>query len=121
MSEITQAVMTGISYMIPVLVAAGLMMGIAKLAAMPLGLVDTINDIKYATDSNELLVILHHLDKFGGMIFKFMYPIFGAFVAYAIADRVGLVSGFIGGVFAAGLHYTFWELKAEFHQVSWEH
>ncbi|CAN7186001.1 fructose-specific PTS transporter subunit EIIC [Rossellomorea sp. LjRoot5] len=111
MSEITQAVMTGISYMIPVLVAAGLMMGIAKLAAMPLGLVDTINDIKYATDSNELLVILHHLDKFGGMIFKFMYPIFGAFVAYAIADRVGLVSGFIGGVFAAGLHYTFWGIE----------
>ncbi|MGD6958549.1 fructose-specific PTS transporter subunit EIIC [Rossellomorea aquimaris] len=111
LSEITQAVMTGISYMIPVLVAAGLMMGIAKLSAMPLGLVDQIHDIKYATHSNELLVILHHLDKFGGMIFKFMYPIFGAFVAYSIADRVGLVSGFIGGVFAAGLHYTFWGIE----------
>jgi fructose PTS system EIIBC or EIIC component len=111
LAEITQAVMTGISYMIPVLVAAGLMMGIAKLAAMPFGLVDQINDIKYATHSNELFVILHHLDKFGGMIFKFMYPIFGAFVAYSIADRVGLVSGFIGGVFAAGLHYTFWGIE----------
>jgi fructose PTS system EIIBC or EIIC component len=111
LAEITQAVMTGISYMIPVLVAAGLMMGIAKLAAMPFGLVDQIHDIKYATHSNELFVILHHLDKFGGMIFKFMYPIFGAFVAYSIADRVGLVSGFIGGVFAAGLHYTFWGVE----------
>jgi fructose PTS system EIIBC or EIIC component len=111
LSEITQAVMTGISYMIPVLVAAGLMMGIAKLAAMPFGLVDQIHDIKFATHSNELFVILHHLDKFGGMIFKFMYPIFGAFVAYSIADRVGLVSGFIGGVFAAGLHYTFWGVE----------
>ncbi|QWC22509.1 fructose-specific PTS transporter subunit EIIC [Bacillus haikouensis] len=111
LAEMTQAVMTGISYMIPVLVAAGLMMGIAKLAAMPFGLVDQIHDIKYATHSNELFVILHHLDKFGGMIFKFMYPIFGAFVAYSIADRVGLVSGFIGGVFAAGLHYTFWGIE----------
>ncbi len=111
LAEMTQAVMTGISYMIPVLVAAGLMMGIAKLAAMPFGLVDQIHDIKYATHSNELFVILHHLDKFGGMIFKFMYPIFGAFVAYSIADRVGLVSGFIGGVFAAGLHYTFWGVE----------
>jgi fructose PTS system EIIBC or EIIC component len=110
-AEMTQAVMTGISYMIPVLVAAGLMMGIAKLAAMPFGLVDQIHDIKYATHSNELFVILHHLDKFGGMIFKFMYPIFGAFVAYSIADRVGLVSGFIGGLFAAGLHYTFWGIE----------
>ncbi|OAT80950.1 PTS fructose transporter subunit IIABC [Bacillus sp. MKU004] len=111
LAEMTQAVMTGISYMIPVLVAAGLMMGIAKLTAMPFGLVDQIHDIKYATHSNELFVILHHLDKFGGMIFKFMYPIFGAFVAYSIADRVGLVSGFIGGVFAAGLHYTFWGVE----------
>ncbi|QTC40402.1 PTS sugar transporter subunit IIA [Bacillus sp. V3] len=111
LAEMTQAVMTGISYMIPVLVAAGLMMGIAKLAAMPFGLVDQIHDIKYATHSSELFVILHHLDKFGGMIFKFMYPFFGAFVAYSIADRVGLVSGFIGGVFAAGLHYTFWGVE----------
>jgi fructose PTS system EIIBC or EIIC component len=111
LAEMTQAVMTGISYMIPVLVAAGLMMGIAKLSAMPFGLVDQIHDIKFATHSNELFVILHHLDKFGGMIFKFMYPIFGAFVAYSIADRVGLVSGFIGGVFAAGLHYTFWGIE----------
>lgn len=121
MSEITQAVMTGISYMIPVLVAAGLMMGIAKLVAMPLGLVDTINDVKYATHSNELLVILHYLDKFGGMIFKFMYPIFGAFVAYAIADRVGLVSGFIGVYLLQDFTTRSGELKEEFHLVSSAH
>lgn len=106
--DAVQAVMTGISYMIPVIVAAGLMMGIAKLGAMPFGLVNELGDPKYATHSNELFVILHHLDKFGGLIFKFMYPIFAAFVAYSLADRVGLVAGFIGGAFAGGLHYTFW-------------
>ncbi|WP_057913801.1 fructose-specific PTS transporter subunit EIIC [Peribacillus muralis] len=106
--DAVQAVMTGISYMIPVIVAAGLMMGIAKLGAMPFGLVNELGDPKYATDPNELLVILHHLDKYGALIFKFMYPIFAAFVAYSLADRVGLVAGFIGGAFAGGLHYTFW-------------
>ncbi|MBP3038203.1 PTS sugar transporter subunit IIA [Bacillaceae bacterium Marseille-Q3522] len=111
LAEMAQAILTGISYMIPVIVGAGLMIGIAKLGSMPFGLVNEINDIKYATDSNELFVILHHLDKFGGMIFKFMYPVFAAFVAYAIADRVGLVSGFIGGAFAAGLHFTFWGIQ----------
>ncbi|NNU87642.1 PTS fructose transporter subunit IIABC [Geobacillus sp. MR] len=111
LSEMAQAVLTGISYMLPVIVAAGLMIGIAKLGSMPFGLVNEINDVKYATHSNEWFVILHHLDKFGGMIFKFMYPVFAAFVAYAIADRVGLVSGFIGGAFAAGLHYTFWGVE----------
>ncbi|MBF0707680.1 MULTISPECIES: fructose-specific PTS transporter subunit EIIC [Bacillaceae] len=108
LKDTVQAVMTGISYMIPVIVAAGLMMGIAKLGAMPFGLVNELGDPKYATHSNELFVILHHLDLFGGLIFKFMYPIFAAFVAYSLADRVGLVSGFIGGAFAGGLHYTFW-------------
>ncbi|PPA70318.1 fructose-specific PTS transporter subunit EIIC [Jeotgalibacillus proteolyticus] len=109
--DAVQAVMTGISYMIPVIVAGGLMMGIAKLGAMPFGLVNEIGNPEYASHSNELFVILHHLDKFGGLIFKFMYPIFAAFVAYSLADRVGLVAGFIGGAFAGGLHHTFWGIE----------
>jgi PTS system fructose-specific IIC component len=107
-AEMAQAILTGISYMIPVVVAGGLMTGIAKLGSMPFGLVKVISDPKYATSANELFVILHYLDAFGALIFKFIYPIFGAFVAYAIADRVGLVSGLIGGVFAGGLHFVFW-------------
>lgn len=110
-AEMSQAILTGISYMIPVIVAAGLMIGIAKLGAMPFGLAAEIQDPKYIGHANELLVILHHLDKFGGMIFKFMYPIFGAFVAYSLAGRPGIVSGLIGGTFAAGLHYTFWGVE----------
>lgn len=111
LADAVQAVMTGISYMIPVIVAAGLMMGIAKLGAMPFGLVNELGNPEYATHSNELFVILHHLDKFGGLVFKFMYPIFAAFVAYSLADRVGLVAGFIGGAFAGGLHHTFWGIE----------
>ncbi|MFD1020275.1 fructose-specific PTS transporter subunit EIIC [Thalassobacillus hwangdonensis] len=111
LGEMAQAILTGISYMIPVIVAAGLMMGIAKLGAIPFGLVNEINDISYATHDNELYVILHHLDKFGFMIFQFMYPIFAAFTAYALADRVGIVAGFIGGLFAAGIHFRFWGIE----------
>ncbi|TGB00756.1 fructose-specific PTS transporter subunit EIIC [Halobacillus salinus] len=111
LAEMAQAILTGISYMIPVIVAAGLMMGIAKLGAIPFGLVNEINDISYATHSNELFVILHYLDKFGFLIFQFMYPIFAAFTAYALADRVGIVAGFIGGLFAAGIHYRFWGIE----------
>lgn len=108
---ISQAVMTGISYMIPVIVAAGLMLGIAKLGAMGFGIVKEISNPEYATNSNNLIVFLHFLDAFGSMIFKFLYPIFSAYVAYSIADRTGLVSGFLGGAFAAGLHFTFWGVQ----------
>lgn len=110
-SEMAAAILTGISYMIPVIVSAGLMIGLAKLGAMPFGLVQEIGNPEYATHSNEYFKILHHLDKFGGLIFKFMYPVFGAFVAYALANRPGIVSGFIGGAFAAGLHFTFWGVE----------
>ncbi|MFG6147890.1 fructose-specific PTS transporter subunit EIIC [Halobacillus sp. B23F22_1] len=111
LAEMGQAILTGISYMIPVIVAAGLMMGIAKLGAIPFGLVNEINDPSYATSDNELFVILHHLDKFGFLIFQFMYPIFAAFTAYSLADRVGIVAGFIGGLFAAGVHYQYWGVE----------
>ncbi|SET16803.1 fructose-specific PTS transporter subunit EIIC [Anaerobranca gottschalkii] len=110
-NQLSKAVLTGISYMIPVIVAAGIMIGIAKIGAMGFGIVQEIGNSKYATNPNEIIRILHYLDRFGGLIFAFMYPIFSAFVAYAIADRVGLVSGFLGGVFAAGLHYTHWGIK----------
>lgn len=109
LGEMMEAVMTGISYMIPVIVAAGLMTGIAKLAAMGLGGVTDM--ASFLNSSNPLYVFIGRLDQFGGMIFKFIYPIFGAYVAYAIADRPGLVPGFIGGAFAGGLHYTFWGIE----------
>ncbi len=105
-NEMVEATMTGISYMIPVIVAAGLMMGIAKLSALGLGLV---NDMGTFVDSGEpLLVFLGRLDQFGGLIFKFIYPVFAAYAAYSIADRPAIVPGLIGGAFAGGLHYTFW-------------
>lgn len=109
LSEMMEAVMTGISYMIPVIVAAGLMMGIAKLWAMGIGQIDNLGQL--GESSNQLYVFLHYLDKFGGLIFKFIYPVFAAYVSYSIADRPGLVPGFIGGAFAGGLHYTFWGIK----------
>lgn len=110
-SQITQGVMTGISYMIPVIVAGGLMIGIGQLGAGAFGLASEIGDPKYATDPNQIIVILHYLGLFGGMIMKFMYPVFAAFLAYSIADRPGIAPGLIGGVFAAGLHYTLWGVE----------
>ncbi len=109
-SQIYRGILTGISYMLPVIVAGGLMIGIAQLGATAFGLQKVIGNPEYATNSNELIVILHYLGLYGNMIMKFMYPVFGAFLAYSIADRPGLAPGFIGGAFAAGLHYTFWSV-----------
>ncbi len=90
--------MTGISYMIPVIVSAGLMMGIAKLTAVAIGQIDNMGT--FIESGNTFYELLGYLDMFGSMIFKFIYPIFSAYVAYSIADRPALVPGFVGGAFA---------------------
>ena len=110
--ELTTAVMTGISYMIPMLVAGGLMLGIAKLVwVYALGMdPGQIGDELYKT-SGGITQFIHYLDGFGSLLFKFVYPVFAMFAAYSISDRLGLVSGFAGGLFSAGLHYTFWGIN----------
>lgn len=108
--QIYQGISSGISYMIPVIVAAGLMIGVGQLLASILGITD-IGNTRYANDTNTALVICHYLTLYGNMIMKFMYPVFAAYMAYSIADRPGLVPGFVGGAFAGGLHYTFWSVS----------
>lgn len=108
--QLYQGISSGISYMIPVIVAAGLMIGVGQLLASILGITD-IASPGYANDQSTVLVICHFLTLYGSMIMKFMYPVFAAYMAYSIADRPGLVPGFVGGAFAGGLHYTFWSVS----------
>lgn len=108
--QLYQGISTGISYMIPVIVGAGLMIGIGQLLASMLGITD-IGNARYASQGNTALMICHFLTLYGNMIMKFMYPVFAAYMAYSIADRPGLVPGFVGGAFAGGLHYTFWSVS----------
>ncbi|WJD50896.1 fructose-specific PTS transporter subunit EIIC [Enterobacter sp. PGRG2] len=110
LARLYQGVSSGISYMIPVIVAAGLMIGVGQLTASLLGVTD-IGNASYAKSDSTALVLCHFLTQYGNMIMKFMYPVFAAYMAYSIADRPGLVPGFIGGAFAGGLHYTFWSVS----------
>ena len=101
------SVMTGISYMIPVVVGAGLVLAVAKIIALFLGVPNgEIELIEYATSNNDALTFLHDLSNFGGFIFSLMYPVLSGFIAYAIAGRLGLAAGFIGGGLAGGLQYS---------------
>lgn len=104
-----QGVSSGISYMIPVIVAAGLMMGIGQLLASAYGITDIAN-AQYATADRWTVTMAHWLSLYGAMIMKFMYPVFAAYMAWSLADRPGLMPGFVGGAFAGGLHFTFWSV-----------
>lgn len=106
-TEMYQALMSGISYMIPIVVGAGLMSAIPQIGGLLYGLKPgTISNVVYATSSNPVLHFLYNFNSFGGFIFSLMYPVLAAFIAYAIAGKVGLAPGFIGGGLAGGLIYT---------------
>ncbi|MFA0440801.1 PTS lactose transporter subunit IIB [Vibrio sp. 10N.286.49.C2] len=89
-------IMTGISYMLPVVVLGGLLMAIAKIT----GEFIDISGTPFQT-----------LDKLGFMTIKFMYPIFAAYLAYSIAGKPALIPAFIGGLMTDEPYKRFFDLE----------
>lgn len=86
MKNIQRALMTGVSYMLPFIVVAGLTIAGTGILTTYFGL-DTDVIVK--------------LNGFAWTVMGFIPPIFGAYVSYAIADKAGIAPGFIGGYIAA--------------------
>lgn len=84
--------MGGVSYMIPVVVVAGLLIAIA----LAFGGEPTPNGLAIPEGS-----FWKTIESIGGAGFTFMVPVLSGFIAFSIADRPGLVPGLIGGYIAA--------------------
>lgn len=82
--------MTGVSYMLPFVVAGGLLIAIA----FALGGIYVYDDAHKGTLGQALFLIGA---KSG---FALMVPILAGFIAYSIADRPGIAPGAIGGMLA---------------------
>lgn len=110
-TKIRQWLMTGVSYMIPFVAAGGIMIAIGFL----LGSIGYGTDGIYAYDAEVMGVSGDSLNLlsignwafvifwFGKAAFAFFVPVLAGYIAYAIADRPGLVPGFVAGVLATGL------------------
>jgi PTS system fructose-specific IIC component len=114
-TQIRQWLMTGVSYMIPFVAAGGILIALGfMLATAALGKngpVDiTAYDINLPKDLEHS--IMHSFNplsltwwaallfRVGVAAFGFLVPALSGFIAYAIADRPGLVPGFVGGAIA---------------------
>ena len=84
--------LTGVSYMLPVIVAGGLIIA--------LSFVFGINP-EAGTFGDALMQIG------GGAAFALIVPVLSGFIAFSIADRPGLAPGLIGGMLAANLGMGF--------------
>jgi fructose PTS system EIIBC or EIIC component len=90
---IYQHLMTGVSYMLPLIVAGGLLIAISFAV-----------DIN-ANDPALAGTLAGRLFQVGGAAFALFLPVLAGFIAYSIADRPGLAAGFVGG-FLAGVVRT---------------
>lgn len=86
LKNIQNALMTGVSYMLPFIVVAGLCIAGTGILT------------SYFSVTSEIVTTLN---GFAWTVMGFIPPIFGAYVSYALADKAGIAPGFIGGWIAA--------------------
>lgn len=84
--------MTGVSFMIPFVVAGGLLIALA----FALGGINAGSEENAGT-------LAHALSTIGGLGFSLMVPALAGYIAFSIADRPGLAPGMIGGLLATQL------------------
>ena len=80
--------MTGVSYMIPFVVAGGIMIALAF----------AFGGINAGEQKGTLAAAFMQIG--GGSAFALMLPVLAGFIAFSIADRPGIVPGMIGGMLA---------------------
>lgn len=97
--------MGGVSYMIPVVVVAGLLIAIA----LAFGGQPSEAGLVIPDDS-----FWKKIEMIGGAGFTFMVPVLSGFIAYSISDRPGLVPGLIGGYIASNGSFYGSEANAGF-------
>jgi PTS system fructose-specific IIC component len=113
-TRIRQWLMTGVSYMIPFVAAGGILIALSfMLSQVALGEQGPIEITQYNLTSDDQYNIAQNfsigsltswaalLFVIGSASFGFLVPILSGFIAFAIADRPGLVPGIVGGFVAA--------------------
>lgn len=91
-TEIKDSLLTGISYIIPVIVAGGMTLAAAVFISQAFGLQEL-----YAEEGTWLW-LLRQLG--GSLLGQLMIPILSAYMAYSIADKPALAPGFAAGIAA---------------------
>ena len=91
--QIYKHLMNGVSHMLPFVIGGGILIALAFLF-------DTF-DPANAKNFGSGTPLSAFLMKISGASFGFMLPVLAGYIAMSIADRPGLVAGFVGGLLAS--------------------
>ena len=92
--QLYKHLMNGVSHMLPFVVAGGIFIAIAFL-------IDSLAGVNQDSGFGTGTPVSAWFKNIGGVAFGFMLPILAGFIAMSIADRPGLLVGFVGGSLAS--------------------
>ena len=88
--------MSGVSHMLPFVIGGGIMIALAFLLDQIMGVPK--DQLSQLGSYHEIAA---QFKAIGGAAFGFMLPVLAGYIAYSIAEKPGLVSGFVAGAIAS--------------------
>lgn len=95
-SQIYKHLMNGVSHMLPFVIGGGIAIAMAFLIDQILGV--PTQDLASLGSYHQVAA---YFNAIGGTAFSFMLPVLAGFIASSIADRPGLIVGFVAGAMAS--------------------
>ncbi|MEU2373835.1 PTS fructose transporter subunit IIABC [Streptomyces misionensis] len=104
-TKLRKWLMSGVSYMVPFVAAGGLLIAIGfALGGYKVNKAPSVMDHFVWTQTDSWAALMFQI---GGVAFAFLVPVLAGYIAYGIADRPGLVPGFVGGSIALTINAGF--------------
>ncbi|CAL9448057.1 PTS system fructose-specific EIIABC component [Streptomyces sp. enrichment culture] len=104
-TKLRKWLMSGVSYMVPFVAAGGLLIALGfAIGGYEINKAPSVMDHFVWTQADSWGALLFQI---GGVAFGFLVPVLAGYIAYGMADRPGLVPGFVGGAIALSINAGF--------------
>lgn len=104
-TKLRKWLMSGVSYMVPFVAAGGLLIALGfAIGGWKIDKAPSVAEHFVWTDTTSWAALLFQI---GGLAFAFLVPVLAGYIAYGMADRPGLVPGFVGGSVAVTINAGF--------------
>ncbi|MBM7541009.1 PTS fructose transporter subunit IIC [Amphibacillus cookii] len=101
--EFKNHLMSGISYVLPVIIAGSLVVAVAKIVGFLFG----ETDLNAFADSGGMLHYAYLFEQVGWTAIGLLNIILGAYIAHSISGKPGLAAGLVGGALASSTNAGF--------------
>ncbi|MEU0336520.1 fructose-specific PTS transporter subunit EIIC [Streptomyces sp. NPDC006193] len=104
-TKLRKWLMSGVSYMVPFVAAGGLLIALGfAIGGYKINKAPSVTDHFLWTQADSWGALLFQI---GAVAFGFLVPVLAGYIAYGMADRPGLVPGFVGGAISLTINAGF--------------